>query len=125
MARRDEGLLDVLVEVPWWVSIIVGIVVYIGMRFVIPALSAGNAFSNALAQGISQFAWVALIFLLPAGLSAFRSARKSQRLDRQTSIDSILPCSGSNSRTCWAKPIGARVTPLTRTHRLGPTAELT
>jgi len=89
MARRDEGLLDVLVEVPWWVSIIVGIVVYAGMRFVIPALSSGNALSNVLAQGISQFAWVALIFLLPAGLSAFRSARKSQRLDRQTSIESI------------------------------------
>ena len=78
-----------LVEVPWWVSIIVGIIVYVGMRFVIPALSSGNALSNALAQGISQFAWVALIFLLPAGLSAFRSARKSQRLDRQTSIESI------------------------------------
>ena len=89
MARREEGLLDLLVEVPWWISIIVGVIVYIGMRFVIPALSAGNAFSNALAQGISQFSWVALIFLLTAALSAFRSARKSQRLDRQTSIESI------------------------------------
>jgi len=89
MARRDEGLLDMLVEVPWWVSIIVGIIVYAGMRFVIPALSSSNAFSNALAQGISQFSWVALIFLLTAALSAFRSARKSQRLDRQTSIESI------------------------------------
>ena len=89
MARREEGLLDLLVEVPWWISIIVGVIVYIGMRFVIPALSAGNAFSNALAQGISQFSWVALIFLLTAALSAFRFARKSQRLDRQTSIESI------------------------------------
>ena len=78
-----------LVEVPWWVSIVVGVIVYIGMRFVIPALSAGNAFSNALAQGIAQFSWVALVFLLTAALSAFRSARKSQRLDRQTSIESI------------------------------------
>jgi len=78
-----------LVEVPWWISIIVGVIVYIGMRFVIPALSAGNAFSNVLAQGVSQFSWVALIFLLTAALSAFRSARKSQRLDRQTSIESI------------------------------------
>ena len=49
MARREEGLLDLLVEVPWWVSIIVGVIVYIGMRFMIPALSAGSAFSNALA----------------------------------------------------------------------------
>ena len=89
MARREEGLLDLLVEVPWWISIIVGVIVYIGMRFMIPALSAANAFSNALAQGVSQLSWVALVFLLTAALSAFRSARKSQRLDRQTSIESI------------------------------------
>jgi len=89
MARRDEGLLDLLVEVPWWVSIVVGIISYVAMRFVIPAMFAGNPLGDVLGRGIAQFSWVALIFLLPAGLSAFRSARKSQRLDRQTSIESI------------------------------------
>jgi len=89
MARRDDGLMDLLSELPWWISVIVGVVVYVVMAFVIPAVSSGNPMSKPLAQVASQFSWIALIFLLPAGFSAFRSASKSRLLDRQTSIESI------------------------------------
>ena len=89
MARRQEGLLDLLVEVPWWVSIVFGFITFIGMAFIIPAMSAGNPLGMVLARGIAQFSWVSLIFLLPAGLSVFRSGIRSQRLEQQTSIESI------------------------------------
>lgn len=85
MARREEGLLDVLADLPWWVSIVVGVIVYLGVRFAIPALASGNAFSSALAVPISQTAWLAVIFLLPAGFSALREARKTHVSGQQGS----------------------------------------
>jgi len=77
--------LDVLADLPWWVSIVVGVIVYLGVRFAIPALASGNAFSSALAVPISQTAWLAVIFLLPAGFSALREARKTHVSGQQGS----------------------------------------
>jgi restriction system protein len=89
MARRDDGLLDLLVEAPWWVSIIFLVVTFVAMRVVIPAMLASSAIGAPLGQLIAQFSWVSLVFLLPAGFSVYRSSLRSQRLERQTSIESI------------------------------------
>jgi hypothetical protein len=59
VARRNEGLLDLLVEVPWWVSVALAAGVFVCLRFLIP--------------GPPLFAWIALILLLaPAPVSAYR-----------------------------------------------------
>ena len=76
MARkREEGLLDVFVEFPWWVSVCVGGVVFVAMRFVLPAIHFENAFLKAFALMAPSVAWIAVVFLVPAAVSALRSAR--------------------------------------------------
>ncbi len=71
MARREgelDLLLDELARAPWWVSVVVAVVVYIGLAKVLPSLAGG-----AVVDAISGLAvWVAAIFLLPAAVSAFR-----------------------------------------------------
>lgn len=92
MARRKpdsfDEFLDVLVESPWWVSIVVGLVVYFLMRFG-GALFASDPMAGSIAAAISQFAWLSVLFVIPALVSFSRSARKRKQLDRQHSIESI------------------------------------
>jgi restriction system protein len=89
MARKDENILVLLSKFPWWVSILVGIAVYIGLKFVIPSITFKNPFFKVMAQGAPKLAWLSLLFLLPAAVSAFGSIRKRRLLDHQSGIESI------------------------------------
>lgn len=89
MARKDENILVLLSQFPWWVSIFVGIAVYVGLKFVIPSITFENPFFKGMAQGAPRLAWLSLLFLLPAAVSAFGSIRKRRLLDHQSGIESI------------------------------------
>jgi len=89
MARKDS-ILDDLVKAPWWVSVLFSGFVYIGLRFVVPAIAGGNPFLKGMAiAGQTLAPIIAFIFLLPAPISFFISLRKKKLLDKQTDIDSI------------------------------------
>lgn len=71
MARRKGGLellLGELARAPWWASLVVAAVVYIGLAAVLPSLASGAA-----VDAVSGLAWIAAIFLIPAVQSAFRA----------------------------------------------------
>ena len=89
MARRNEHLFHWLFDQPWWVSIIIGAVVFVGLRFVLPALPIKNPVLKPIADMAPMFWPFALFFLYPAGVSVFRSFHGRRRLDRQTGIKSI------------------------------------
>lgn len=59
MARRDEGLLDLLMELPWWVSVCVVAAVYVALVFVVPSITFNGIFVKNLAQLAPRFAWMA------------------------------------------------------------------
>lgn len=88
MPRKKMELSDHLMAAPWWVSILVGVLVFILFRVVFPMLLVGSY--KLLGAMVSQWApYLAAVFLLPAAWSAFHSLRKRQMLDRQTSLESI------------------------------------
>lgn len=94
MARQNqspiEELLEVLMDAPWWVSLIVGGMFYGVLRFAFPAIWPDpKTMSGMFASMASQFAWFSVIFIVPAVVSLFRSARKRRMLDRQCGIASI------------------------------------
>lgn len=73
MARRDEGVLDLLVELPWWIGAIVAALVYVGMKFVVPILVGTEGFGPVIRDLSVMFApWFALTCLVAAGISALR-----------------------------------------------------
>ncbi len=91
--RKDDSLdelFDVLKDSPWWVSLLVGAISYAIMRFAFPMIWPDEkSMSGMLAGIISQVSWVSAIFIVPAIVSVFRSARKRRMLDRQNGIESI------------------------------------
>jgi restriction system protein len=96
MARRDEGILDLLVTVPWWVSVALSATAFILLRFVVPAfIPAGPATSSNYALkgvlgGVSSAApLVALVLLIPAPIAAFRQWREGRLIDKQKDLATI------------------------------------
>jgi hypothetical protein len=91
MARHRDGILASLVMAPWWVSVLVSIGAYAFVAFAAPALvGRQHRLLGPLAQELPSLApIVALVFLIPAPLSAFRQWRAHRLLASQTGLDSI------------------------------------
>lgn len=89
MSRRDKSILYDLAFLPWWVSVCLSAVVYIGMKFGGPVMFAGQGMLQGIGDGISKAAPFAIVFLIPAPISFFNSLRKRKLFDRQDGIESI------------------------------------
>lgn len=82
--RSRQTIFHDLLELPWWVSVVVAAIVYLSLRFALPAFLSGNAITAALGQASQQHAWIfGLFFLLPAALAAYRQYRRRKLLDAQ------------------------------------------
>jgi restriction system protein len=90
MARRNESILDLLAQCPWWVSVVVSGAAFVSLKFILPLIHFKSMMFDSLAKGISGAApLVALVLLLPAPIAALNSRRKRRLLDSQKGIDSI------------------------------------
>lgn len=90
MSRRDEKLSDILLKAPWWMSVVLALVAFIGLRWVAPALIGESGNRAAIGKGVSQFApWPALILLILAAGSFILSRRKRELVDSQTGLESL------------------------------------
>lgn len=95
--RRNDGLMDALVLLPWWVGIGVGIAGFAVIRWGIGAwLSSsggqlGKAVGGQLANGaLTPFAWMFLVLCCIAALfSGIRSRQRAKLLDGQRSLETI------------------------------------
>jgi len=82
--------LDVLVVLPWWVSVLSAVAVYIAFAIVIPAIVIGSSVLQGWALAAPTLAPVlSLILLAPAPISAFNAWRKRKLLDTQRDLTSI------------------------------------
>jgi hypothetical protein len=80
MARRDDSILNLLVECPWWVSVLVSGVAFAFLRFIFPSITFHGMTANAFTKGLSDAApFVALVLLLPAPIAALNSWLKRRR----------------------------------------------
>ena len=80
MARRDESILNLLVECPWWVSVLVSGTAFVFFRFIFPLMESHNMAANSFARGLSNAApFIALVLLLPAPIAALNSFLKKKR----------------------------------------------
>lgn len=88
--RRDDNWFAPLAELPWWMSIIVGGIVYFALKYWVVGFSANNMFLVAIAKALTTHAGLfASFFLVPAALSFFKSIRRRKLLDGQSGLDSI------------------------------------
>jgi len=90
MARKNESILNLLVGAPWWVSVVLSGVVFVILRYIFPGISGDNLVLKSVARAAPIVApWAALVLLLPAPVSAYRSWRKRKLLDDQKDLDGI------------------------------------
>lgn len=88
--RRKEGLLEVLVDFPWWVSVVAAVVVYTLVKWVAPAVFVSNLILTGMAKGLSGIAgYFAALFLLPAMFSLVRQVIRGKTLESQRDLDSL------------------------------------
>lgn len=79
--RRRKGILEELVELPWWMSFVAAGIVYAAARWLAPLLAGEHWFGKMLATGFSSAApIIAALFLIPAPFAALREWRDRRRL---------------------------------------------
>lgn len=55
MARRNESsLIEDMTKVPWWISAILAVISYLGLRFLVPSMLQSRA--DLLSQGLAKAA---------------------------------------------------------------------
>ncbi|MHC1728324.1 MAG: restriction endonuclease [Syntrophobacteraceae bacterium] len=89
MGNRNDSFMDVLVLLPWWVSVVLAMIIYFSMKYWIPVIQFQNTFYAGMAKAAPGLAPFAGILLAPAAMSAFNSWRKGQLLEKQKGIGSI------------------------------------
>ncbi|MFC4311852.1 restriction endonuclease [Steroidobacter flavus] len=90
MAKRRESLADVLLVLPWWVSVVVAAVAYALFAFVAPLYLAGNPFSAGIAVvAKNSAAFLAGLFLFIGVLSFARAFLIKRRFNELTSIEQV------------------------------------
>ena len=78
MARRSkksESGVEVLMSLPWQVSVILGVVVFAGLKWVLPSVWANSLALRSLAAGLSSIAWLPAGLLLLIGAFAYAGQR--------------------------------------------------
>lgn len=88
--RRTKPLFDDLVVLPWWVTCGTAVVLYVVLRYVVPAFQYDPGLSKALASIAPTFApFVALLLFVAAAVSAWNQLRNRSLFDSNREIRAI------------------------------------
>ena len=79
MGRKDESLLNLLVECPWWVSVLVSGFASVFLRFIFPSIPFPGVAANAFVKGLASAApFVAAVLLLPVPIAALNPYKRNR-----------------------------------------------
>lgn len=89
MARK-RSFIDGLITLPWWFSLLLAGVAYVGLKYYLPSIEFKSLTYKGMGLAFSNMAgFIAFIFIFTAALSAYHAWRKRELFDRQTSVKSI------------------------------------
>lgn len=90
MARRNESLLDLLSNSPWWLSVGLSIFSYVGLRHVLSQMAFHDWIFSSFAKAMAYAApLISLVLLAPALVSLVNSWRKRTLLENQRDLRTI------------------------------------
>ena len=79
-----------LLKAPWWVSAILSLVSYVGLRIVLPATVDEGPVANAMVQAGREAAiYIAAFFWFIAVFSAWFGIKRRRLVDQQTNLESL------------------------------------
>lgn len=86
---RSRNLLRDLAQLPWWVSVVVAIIGFAGLRWLAPSLTSNSRLLAPLGQAAAAHAWIALVFLLPVPFALAGAAKRHRLVEGQADIDRL------------------------------------
>jgi restriction system protein len=90
MSRRKERFGDLLMMAPWWVSAGLGVLAYVGLRWILPTLAGRDKLIQAFVTGLSPLApFAAFFFGIIAVASALFGAKRRRLVDEQQSLETL------------------------------------
>ncbi len=90
MPRKNTSFADLLLQAPWWVSVVTAAITYFVMGRLLPSIETENQIINMVFKALAVPAPLfALFIVLIAPFSFFNSRRKARQLDTQKSIETI------------------------------------
>jgi restriction system protein len=90
MPRRNESLVDLLLKSPWWVSAVLGLIVFFLLRFAPVIWPGHDTVSQAFPEAISHASPLPLVLFGMVAIASFFSGLTRRRLvDRQNSLESL------------------------------------
>ncbi|WP_170850989.1 restriction endonuclease [Collimonas sp. OK607] len=97
-----------MLKLPAWVSLLVGCVAFAGMRWILPAMWAGNLYLKSIAAGLQAIAWMPLLVFGFVGLIAFATAKAGKAVENidtgkrpRFKREPLNPPSGSTLDNRW------------------------
>lgn len=95
-SKKSESGVEVLMSLPWQVSVILGAVVFVGFKWVLPTIWATNQVLSSLATGLASMAWLPGGLLLLIGAFAYAGQRMK--------TSKVLATNNRASRAEWRPP---------------------
>ncbi len=90
MPKNRSNLIDLLVELPLWVSVIVSAATYVTLAHGLPNVQTDNPMIDMVFNAFAIPApFIAAMILLVAPFAFFNSRRKANQLDKQRNINTI------------------------------------
>ena len=90
MRKGQPKFFDLLLDAPWWVSVLLTGITYLTFTFVFPLIETTNPFINMFKAAFTNMGpFLSALLLLPAPFAYFNGRRKRQLVDVQSDIDSI------------------------------------
>lgn len=90
MPRKNTSFADLLLQAPWWVSVVTAAIVYVAMVHILPSIETNNQLIDLVFKALAVPApFFAFFILLVAPFSFFNARRKAKQLDNQKSIETI------------------------------------
>ncbi|KXI31050.1 restriction endonuclease [Paraglaciecola hydrolytica] len=90
MRKGQPKLFDLLLDAPWWVSVLLAACTYLTFAFIFPLIETNNPFINMFKAAFTNMGpFLSALLLLPAPFAYFNGRRKRQLVDVQSDIDSI------------------------------------
>lgn len=78
--KHNPSLIDLLLDSPWQVSVVTGVIVYAALKWLLPSILAGNMFLGTLSLALSEMAaWFASAFFLIGFLVFIKTTAKKAR----------------------------------------------
>jgi len=80
--RKDGNILVLLVGLPWWCSLVVGVVLFLVLGAFVPAAFDGSPLFAVVEKASRTLAWVVLLLFTALGIAALMRARVIARYRR-------------------------------------------